>query len=89
MLVLERVRHFLFSPYSFGSWVVVGFAIGFGLEVTQAGIWVLLAVGATALALPNIIVLTRLKAPDSVEGLPVPGVLLGWLAGFIVRGIAL
>jgi hypothetical protein len=74
---------FLDTPF---SWAIAGFAIGLGLGVNSASVW-LVAAGLGAF-----IVYLRLHGPAQPgrEGwlfAAGPAFLMGWLVGFVVHGL--
>ena len=75
---------FVDSP---ASWAVAGFAIGLGLGVTTASVW-LVAIGLGAF-----VVYLRFHGPpeQKTEGwlfAAGPAYMLSWLVGFVVHGLA-
>ena len=65
-------------------WTLVGAAIGIGIGVTTVSAWLLAVVLAGWIA-----TLWRRRTGNPAEGMLVasgPGLLMGWLAGFIIRG---
>ena len=80
---MERLRAYIDSP---AVWIVAGFAIGIGLGVNTASVW-LVAIGLGAF----ILYLSRHgPAHPSTEGrlfAAGPAFILAWLVGFVVRGI--
>lgn len=80
---MDIVR-FVDTPF---SWAIVGFIIGIVLGVNAASV-ILLAIG-----LGLFLLYLRLHGPaeESTEGWLYaggPGFMVGWIAGFVVRGIA-
>ena len=87
---VELVRRYLLSPFLFGPWLVVGFASGFAFDIST--ISALLFTGALAVSalLPWLASFIKWHSAhrQGVEVWPVFGVLLGWLIGFLARGVA-
>ena len=78
------IARYVDTPF---SWAIVGFAIGIALGVNAASV-ILLAVG-----LGLFILYLRLHGPaeESTEGWLFaggPAFIIGWIVGFVVRGIA-
>ncbi|MBI4298523.1 MAG: hypothetical protein HY666_02030 [Chloroflexi bacterium] len=68
------------------TWLVAGVALGLGLGVTTASAWLLvLALVAFALNLKRHNPLTRREGWIVAAG---PAVMMGWVLGFMIRGIA-
>ncbi len=71
------------SPYAWGA---VGFAIGASLGVTAVSVWLV------AIGLGGFVLYLRLHGPanDATEGALFaagPAFILGWVLGFMVRGL--
>ena len=78
------IRRLIDSPL---SWAVGGFAIGLGLGVTSASVWLL------AIGLGGYVLYLKLHGPahrDTESRLFAGGpvFMLSWLVGFVVRGLA-